>query len=168
MEHIIAFGIGIVYGHVVEYTAHKHLLHRYRKRNEPFSFHFAKHHGESRRNLMVDNVSITNFNPMKNRDLLMVLIVLVLNLPFLFYFPAFYAACVFSAIQYYYLHRKAHHDISWGKLNLPWHYDHHMGPNQDVNWGVRSDILDRILGTREKYYGTIKEVIDNSKRMRFK
>jgi len=49
------------------------------------------------------------------------------------------------------VHRKAHLDTEWGKKNLPWHYDHHMGKNQNANWGVTTDWVDRLAGTRIKY-----------------
>ena len=40
----------------------------------------------------------------------------------------------------------------WCKEKLPWHYDHHMGKNQDANWGVTTDWVDKILKTRIKYF----------------
>ncbi len=45
-------------------------------------------------------------------------------------------------------------DPEWGKEHLPWHYDHHMGPNQDSNWCVTKPWFDDLLGTRERYLGT--------------
>ena len=49
------------------------------------------------------------------------------------------------------------HFDGYGKLHdycsllLPWHYDHHMGKNQNANWGVTTDWVDRLAGTRIKY-----------------
>ena len=34
---------------------------------------------------------------------------------------------------------------------MPWHYDHHLGKNQDANWGVTTDWVDRVFGTRIEY-----------------
>ena len=43
-------------------------------------------------------------------------------------------------------------NVEWAKENIPWHYDHHMGKNQDANWGVTTDWVDRLLNTRIKYF----------------
>ena len=58
---------------------------------------------------------------------------------------------LFSTMQYYYIHRKAHLNPEWAKENLIWHYEHHMSLNQNKNFGIRSDLIDRILGTRKRY-----------------
>jgi sterol desaturase/sphingolipid hydroxylase (fatty acid hydroxylase superfamily) len=55
-------------------------------------------------------------------------------------------------VRYFYMHQKSHRDVEWGKKHIPWHYDHHMGKNQDANWGVTTAIWDLIMGTREKHY----------------
>jgi sterol desaturase/sphingolipid hydroxylase (fatty acid hydroxylase superfamily) len=34
---------------------------------------------------------------------------------------------------------------------VPWHYDHHMGKNQEANWGITTDWVDKLLRTRIKY-----------------
>ncbi len=59
----------------------------------------------------------------------------------------------------------SHLDPMWCRENLPWHYDHHMGPNQDMNYGVTTDWVDRLMGTREVYLGTQREVRDTVRRM---
>jgi len=40
--------------------------------------------------------------------------------------------------------------VEWGKKKMPWHYDHHMGKNQDSNWGVTVEWPDKLFNTREK------------------
>ena len=62
-------------------------------------------------------------------------------------------------VEYAIIHYRSHQDIFWARQNLPWHYDHHMGPNQNANWGVRYPMFDIIFGTRKIYKGTKKEVI---------
>ena len=37
--------------------------------------------------------------------------------------------------------------VTWN--GLPWHVDHHMGRNPDLNWGVTRPWFDLLLGTRE-------------------
>ena len=40
---------------------------------------------------------------------------------------------------------------------MPWHYDHHMGLDQDQNWCVTWPLMDHLFGTRVKWVGTEKE-----------
>ncbi|MFX9058360.1 hypothetical protein ABTN75_21515, partial [Acinetobacter baumannii] len=35
-------------------------------------------------------------------------------------------AAAYSAINYFYVHRKAHLQPDWAKRRIPWHVDHHM------------------------------------------
>ena len=56
-----------------------------------------------------------------------------------------------SSFHYHRVHKRAHLDPEWAKVHVPWHYDHHMGKNQHANWGVRSDVIDRVMGTRIVY-----------------
>ena len=63
------------------------------------------------------------------------------------------------------IHKKSHLDPEWAKKNVPWHYDHHMGPDQNKNFGVRTDFFDRLFGTRREYYGTRSERIDYARRL---
>ena len=48
------------------------------------------------------------------------------------------------------MHQRGHLNVEWGKKNMPWHYDHHMGKDQDANWGVTNPFWDIIFGTRKK------------------
>ena len=47
----------------------------------------------------------------------------------------------------------SHLDPMWCRENLPWHY------------GVTTDWVDRLMGTREVYLGTQREVRDTVRRM---
>ena len=38
-----------------------------------------------------------------------------------------------------------------GKQHLPWHYDHHMGRDQNANWCVTHPLFDNVMGTRKIY-----------------
>lgn len=71
--------------------------------------------------------------------------------PALFVLPAFYLGLLYGGFRYYYVHKKSHLDLEWAKKHVPWHYDHHMGKNQDANWGVTTDWVDKIAGTRIEY-----------------
>jgi len=76
----------------------------------------------------------------------------VLHIPTIIISPLFYYTLIICAIRYFKIHKKSHLDVGWCKDHLPWHYDHHMGKNQDANWGVTTDWIDRLLGTRIKYF----------------
>ncbi len=57
-------------------------------------------------------------------------------------------AALYSAANYYYIHRRTHLEPDWAVKKIPWHYDHHMNSNQDANWCVTKPWFDYILGTR--------------------
>jgi len=57
-----------------------------------------------------------------------------------------------GAFRYHYIHRKSHLDPERAKRKVPWHYDHHMGKNQEANWGITTDWVDRIMRTRVDYH----------------
>jgi len=58
------------------------------------------------------------------------------------------AASLYSACNYYYIHRRAHLEPDWAMKKIPWHYDHHMNSNQDANWCVTKPWFDYLMGTR--------------------
>ena len=58
------------------------------------------------------------------------------------------AAAVYSACNYFSIHRRAHLEPEWAMKKIPWHYDHHMNANQDANWCVTKPWFDYLLGTR--------------------
>jgi len=78
--------------------------------------------------------------------------------------PFFTATMWYCAYNYYRKHKRAHLDTEWARRHLPWHYDHHMGPNPDANWCVTRPWFDEILGTREPYVGTERERQDRIRR----
>ena len=145
---ILQIVLAWLYSHVFEYLVHKHFLHNHKKFKFAFKNHFSTHHKTSRKNEMYDeayeNVLSSKF------EITSLVIVSILHLPIALYFPYAYFTLLYSLVMYYVLHRKAHTNVEWGKKWLPWHYDHHMGKNQHVNWGVRSPVMDYIFGTRVK------------------
>ena len=145
MVHVFLVIASIIYTLIFEYIAHKHVLHNYKNFKSAFKNHFKIHHGTSRRNKMhdpgYDKLISSHF------EIFALLIILVVHFPVYFVSPFLYFCLAVNLAHYYYVHRKSHVDIEWGKQNLPWHYAHHMGKNQNINWGVRSPIIDKILGT---------------------
>ena len=81
----------------------------------------------------------------------------MLHLPLARRAPWFTAGVWCSQAAYYLVHKQSHRDAAWAKRWVPWHYDHHMGPNQHANWGVTWPLWDHILGTREPYVGTERQ-----------
>jgi sterol desaturase/sphingolipid hydroxylase (fatty acid hydroxylase superfamily) len=144
-----------IYGHILEYIIHRLVLHKIgAKKGSILSFHFYGHHSISRLNNFFDK-SYTGF-PVRwdpaGKELLSLLFLFVIHIPVALHFPWAGLVVILSLLRYYYVHRKAHSDTAWAKRNLVWHYDHHMGLNQNKNFGVRSDIVDKIVGTRVRHY----------------
>ncbi len=134
-----------VYSHIFEYVAHRYFLHNHKLFKFAFKNHFATHHRISRKNEMYDEAYESLLS--SRFEIISLLITAVLHIPVVFIFPWAYATLVFSVSMYYALHRKSHTDVEWGKRWLPWHYEHHMGKDQHMNWGVRLPIVDYIMGT---------------------
>lgn len=137
-----------VYGHIFEYVAHRYILHNSKFFKKQFKQHFGQHHKVSRKNKMYDSAYESLIS--SKFECISLFLVSLIHLPVLFFFPYAYATLVVSTLLYYFLHRKAHTDTSWGKKWLPWHHDHHMGKNQHLNWGVRLPVIDYLLGTNSK------------------
>ena len=85
---------------------------------------------------------------------------LAIHIPLALMFPWAFLCLAGCTVHYFIAHLKSHREPEWARKSLPWHYAHHMAPNQDSNWGVRFDWADRLLGTREYYVGTEKEKKD--------
>ncbi len=128
------------YTHVLEYVLHRYVLHgRGRKRKSLLSFHWRDHHRNARKNQMREHFC--------KREALSVVLLLLAHAPLAYFFPPFYAALWISALHYIYAHNRSHMDVEWGMKHMPWHYAHHMGRNQNANWGVRSAWLDKLFGS---------------------
>lgn len=145
MPIFLQITVGWLYGHIFEYIAHKHVLHNRHKFKKVFRNHFKQHHKISRKNEMIDknyrNIISSKF------EVISLLTITLIHLPFLIFAPYFYAVVVWSVCVYYILHRISHVRTNLGKKIIPWHYAHHMGKNQHLNWGVRLPIIDMIMKT---------------------
>lgn len=136
---LLEIALAYAYSHVLEYYAHR-FLHRFKKKGQAFSFHLREHHVAAKRNDMSDAPSF--------REAALLGAVSLLHTPLLLVSPAAFWTLIFCACSYLYVHYRSHMDLEWGKKNAPWHVDHHLG-NQQANWGVRRDWVDRLLGTRD-------------------
>jgi sterol desaturase/sphingolipid hydroxylase (fatty acid hydroxylase superfamily) len=158
---MIGIPIGLTLFAAGEWATHKYLLHELgRDKASRFAFHFHVHHQSVRRHGFYDPdyegpVWSTSTQA---REAIGLVVVGLAHLPVLPIAPFYTATVWWSLARYRRLHRRAHLDPEWGRRNLPWHYDHHMGPNQDRNWGVTTDWWDRLVGTRRRFVGSAREL----------
>jgi hypothetical protein len=76
---------------------------------------------------------------------------ILLHIPLFWHIPVFASTVVLYATTYMVLHRKSHEHVEFFKKWMPWHYEHHMGRNQNVNWCVVCPLMDHIMRTRDKW-----------------
>lgn len=154
LAHALAMLLAYVYATALEWGVHKHLFHgRGKRRGSPFSFHYVEHHGACRRSQMSDPDYLQKglrWSP-RTREIGGIALLTLAHLPLaLLSWPAFLMLVIHGA-RYIYLHHRSHVDVAWCKQHLPWHYDHHMAPNQDANWCVTGEWFDKLMGTRSPY-----------------
>ena len=164
---MIGIPLGLAAANLTEWVVHKYVLHGLGQNKKSFwSFHWHTHHGNARKNGHLDSDytgSVFEWNG-QGKEALALVAGGVAMLPLLPVAPLFTMTVAYSSWNYYRKHKRAHLDPEWARRNLPWHYDHHMGPNQHANWCVTKPWADIVLGTRERYVGTAKERRDQEKR----
>lgn len=157
---MIGFPLGVLYLNLGEWLVHRYVLHGLGRRRDSFwSFHWHEHHKHARKREMGDpdyERSVVGAHA-QGKEAAALLGAALLHLPLARRAPWFTAGVVLSIANYYRVHRRSHRDPAWAREHLPWHYDHHMGPDQDANWCVSHDWFDRILGTRKPFVGTEAE-----------
>jgi hypothetical protein len=168
-EALVGFPLGLFVSNGFEWFFHKHVLHGVGKRKGTFwNFHWYEHHAESRRADMLDPAYATTWLTgglnARSKEALSLLGGALIGLPFVWLAPGFTIAALYSNANYYYKHRKAHLDPEWARTHLPWHVDHHMGPDQDANWCVTRPWFDVIMGTRKPFIGSDKDKADRARR----
>ncbi|MDX2091882.1 MAG: hypothetical protein SFX73_28730 [Kofleriaceae bacterium] len=150
---LIVFGAG-------EWAAHKFLLHGLgRDRASRFSFHYHEHHQAVRLNGGYDPAyeGPPWSSSTQARELAGLSLVAVAHAP-LFPIAPFYTSTIWYCLYRYRRdHRRAHLDPAWARDHLPHHYDHHLGLDQDMNFGVVWSWFDLVMKTREIFVGTGKE-----------
>jgi sterol desaturase/sphingolipid hydroxylase (fatty acid hydroxylase superfamily) len=163
------FGIPIALAtfNAAEWLIHKHVLHGLgRSKKSVWAFHWHEHHGNARREEMRDETyERTPFAlHAQGKELIALSAGALAVLSIAPVVPFYSGTMLFCIGEYYYKHRKSHEDPEWAREHLPWHYDHHMGPNQNSNWGVVRPWMDNLMGTREPYVGTEREARDRKRR----
>ena len=166
---MIGIPLGLLYGNAGEWLIHKYLLHgRGKNKKTFFSFHWHDHHKNARRDEMVDvdyHKPLFRWHP-PGKELFALSMLALAHLPLLSIAPFFTVTTFYCAFNYYRVHKKSHNDPEWARKHLPWHVDHHLGPNQDANWCVTKPWFDIVMGTRIPYVGTEKEQKDKERKAR--
>ncbi len=157
---MLGFALGLVTSNALEWVLHKYVLHEQGRKKESFwAFHWHEHHKNVRKTGGFDPMYLEPVwtTPSKWKEILGVAGGAIVATPLLPFSPGFVAAGWLSAGAYYAIHKKSHLDPAWARKWVPWHVDHHLGPNQDANWCVTSPLFDWIMGTREPFVGTERE-----------
>src|SRR5262245_56719400 len=151
---MIGIPIGLVAANAGEWFIHKYLLHGLGRNKKSFwSFHWHEHHREARKNGMYDpqyKRSLWSWQA-QTKEAVPLAAGAVAVSPLFPLFPFFTGTIWYRMYAYYRIHKKAHLDPQWAKEHLPWHYDHHLGKNQDSNWCVTHPFFDHVMGTREHF-----------------
>ncbi len=183
---MLGIPVGLAYANLSEWVIHKYVLHGLGKKPGSFwSFHWHEHHRASRANGHRDvayeqsllgslltppaqpggglRARVSGLNA-QAKEALALTAGAVAIAPLAPVAPFFVGTVWYATVNYYRKHKRAHLDPAWARTNLPWHYDHHMGPDQDANWCVTRPWFDDLLGTRKPYLGTEKAARDDAKR----
>jgi sterol desaturase/sphingolipid hydroxylase (fatty acid hydroxylase superfamily) len=165
---MIGIPLGLVASNAAEWFMHKYVLHGLARDKRSFwAFHWYDHHKNARRNNHVDpdykRPLFRHWNGQSKEALALVGASLAVA-PLFPIAPFFVGTVAYCAVDYYRKHKRAHLDPAWAREHLPWHYDHHMGPNQHANWCVTRPWFDQLMGTREPYVGTERERSDLARR----
>ena len=190
---MLGIPIGLAYANLSEWAIHKYVLHGLGKKPGSFwSFHWHEHHRAARahnhhdpsyeqsllRSLRASPPApdappkglrerlvarVTGLNA-QAKEAVALMAGAALIVPLAPVAPFFVGTVWYSQLNYYRQHKRAHLDPAWARANLPWHYDHHMGPEQDANWCVTRPWFDDLLGTRKPYLGTEKATRDEARR----
>jgi sterol desaturase/sphingolipid hydroxylase (fatty acid hydroxylase superfamily) len=140
---------GVLYANILEWVIHKYVLHGLgKKKGTLLSFHFHEHHKISRKN---NGLDLDYMTWGLTKESIFLIFLLLLHTPIFFLSPVFFTTLFTYSVLYYCAHRKSHLDTKWARRWLPWHYDHHMGKNQEANWCVLFPLADYIFRSRIKY-----------------
>lgn len=165
---MLGIPLGLVFANASEWLIHKHVLHGLGRHKDSFwRFHWHRHHRNARKHGHYDP---DYTRPLwqawngQSKEAVALVAGVALVAPLTPIAPFFVATVAWSAVDYYRKHKRAHLDPEWARDHLPWHYDHHMGPNQHANWCVTRPWMDHWMGTRERYVGTAREAADRVRR----
>ncbi len=167
---MFGFISGLIAANAGEWYLHKYMLHGQGKKKDSFwRFHWAIHHKTAMQQNFHDPDYEHNvweaWDPQSKEVAALVGGAAIVS-PLFWIAPGFVLGVWASQYNYYRVHKKAHLDPKWAYKYLPWHYDHHMAPDQDKNWCVTFPLWDHVMGTRVPYKGTEREQKDIERRAR--
>jgi hypothetical protein len=149
---MIGIPAGLLAANAFEWVFHKYVLHGLGRRPHTFwNFHWRDHHVNARKHNFIDpdyERSVFGWHA-QGKEAAALGVGCLLAVPMFPVAPFFTATMWYGAYNYYRKHKRAHCDAEWAREHLRWHYDHHMGPNPEANWGVTRPWFDLLLGTRE-------------------
>ncbi|MFN7701015.1 MAG: hypothetical protein ACK6CU_26730 [Deltaproteobacteria bacterium] len=165
---MIGIPLGLLYANASEWLIHKHVLHGSgRDKGSFFRFHWLEHHRAVRLRGMIDRDyerSVFGVHA-QGKEALCLAAAALLHVPLFPVAPFFTGTVLYAIARYYVKHKRSHLDPAWAKQHLPWHYDHHMGPDQDANWCVTHPFFDHLMGTRKVWLGTAAQRADETRRL---
>lgn len=150
--YVVQTVCAFLYVNFLEWSIHKYVLHGLgKKKGSFFSFHWYIHHRRARKQQYFDQ-DYNSWPKWKSsgKEVAGLLLLALLHLPLFWVVPVFYISIVQGALAYYLIHSHSHRDPAWGKKWFPWHWDHHMGKDQDANYCVTSPFFDYVFGTRKR------------------
>lgn len=153
LDVVLSFLVALVVSNLMEWVSHKYFLHGFGKKKDSWFYYHWNHHNMVRKNKFLDKDYQDGFfkSSAVRREVFSLIGILLFNVNWLFIWPMLFFWYVFFTVAYYLVHSYSHVYPELTKKYLPWHYDHHMGTDQDKNWGVTLPLFDWILGTRVKY-----------------
>ena len=152
MTYLLTIFLAFLYGNIVEYVMHRYVLHGLgKKKSSPLNFHWNSHHKICRKNNFYDDYYENPRSIVTSKEKLSLVLLVLVHSPVYFISPTFFIATIFYAIYYYKMHKWMHLNVEAGRKRFPWHYDHHMGRDQDKNWGVTHQWVDKLMGTRKTW-----------------
>ncbi|MFZ5471657.1 MAG: sterol desaturase family protein [Myxococcota bacterium] len=151
---MLGIPLALAYTNMGEWLIHKYVLHGLGKNPKSFwAFHWHDHHRESRQNEMFDpqyERTLLSWSP-QSKEALSLLMLALAHVPLFPLAPFFTGTVLYRMYRYYVIHKRSHLDREWAKAHLSWHYDHHMGKDQNANWCVTHPWFDQLMGTRKVY-----------------
>lgn len=167
---MIGIPVGIAYSHFAEALFHRYVMHGFgRDPRSLWGHHWNEHHRVARRNGGRDDYyrtrSLFGWHA-QQKERLTIAAALIAHLPLFPIAPLFVGTLAYCSYSFYQRHKRFHLDPEWGREHMPWHYDHHMGPDQDKNVGIAYPWYDYLAGTREPYARSAREAADRERRGR--
>lgn len=148
---ILQIVLGLLYGNLIEWVAHKYFLHHLGKnKHSIFSFHWHEHHKKARQSNFYDDdydKKIWCWNS-RGKEIVGLFIIWILHFWVFIFAPYFAIMITYCVLNYYFTHKWAHQNPNWAKHVLRWHWEHHQMKQQNVNFCVTKPWFDYLLGTR--------------------